>query len=188
MPPSADDAPPTAGSEPADENTKRSSEDQAADGVDASATKKAKLDDAAQVDEAKLAETHAFGKLILFGEHFVVYKVPAYVGAVAAYTDCSMEVEELTEGDAAKPELEIVDNRPAVPNYKVKKFDEAKEAITQLRHARAPEVHQQNAREHETRCRGKDEPGDRFVEPSEDTVVKRDDRSDGGSHRRGPWS
>jgi mevalonate kinase len=40
-----------------------------------------------------------------------------------------MEVEEKSEGDAAEPELEIVDNRPAVPNYKVKKFDEAKEAI-----------------------------------------------------------
>ena len=29
-----------------------------------------------------VAETRAFGKLILFGEHFVVYKVPALVGAV----------------------------------------------------------------------------------------------------------
>lgn len=33
-----------------------------------------------------------FGKLILFGEHFVVYKVPALVGAVAAYTDCQVRV------------------------------------------------------------------------------------------------
>jgi hypothetical protein len=27
--------------------------------------------------------TGAFGKLIIFGEHFVVYKVPALVGAVS---------------------------------------------------------------------------------------------------------
>ena len=37
------------------------------------------------IGERVLAETRAFGKLILFGEHFVVYKVPALVGAVAAW-------------------------------------------------------------------------------------------------------
>jgi mevalonate kinase len=128
MAPSADDAT-AAGSVPSDENITKRSADEQADNNEASAAKKTKVDDAAQVDEAKLAKTRAFGKLILFGEHFVVYKVPAYVGAVAAYTDCAMEVEEKSEGDAAEPELDIVDNRPAVPNYKVKKFDEAKEAI-----------------------------------------------------------
>jgi mevalonate kinase len=93
--------------------------------------------------ERLLAETRAFGKLILFGEHFVVYKVPAYVGAVAAYTDCAMEVLEDDddfngEGDADEktqncdnniPQFEIVDNRPAVPDYKIKKAEEAQEAI-----------------------------------------------------------
>ena len=33
-----------------------------------------------------------FGKLILFGEHFVVYKAPALVGAVSACTTCSVEL------------------------------------------------------------------------------------------------
>ena len=70
----------------------------------------------------KLAETRAFGKLILFGEHFVVYKAPALVGAVAAYTDCAME---FTDND----EVEIIDNRPAVPNYKTKKADEGRKAV-----------------------------------------------------------
>ncbi|KAG7364283.1 mevalonate kinase [Nitzschia inconspicua] len=130
MPPSADDA---AAATSNGEASKRPTSDDVAD-TEAGAAKKAKVGNDAIADsttaaEERLAETRAFGKLILFGEHFVVYKVPAYVGAVAAYTDCAMELEETTEGDAASPELEIVDNRPAVPDYKVKKFDEAKEAI-----------------------------------------------------------
>lgn len=74
------------------------------------------------IGERVLAETRAFGKLILFGEHFVVYKVPALVGAVAAYTDC--ECERLST-----PGLIVVDNRPAVPNYKVTKAEEADAAL-----------------------------------------------------------
>eukprot|EP00588_Corethron_pennatum_P013656 CAMPEP_0194268324 /NCGR_PEP_ID=MMETSP0169-20130528/2673_1 /TAXON_ID=218684 /ORGANISM="Corethron pennatum, Strain L29A3" /LENGTH=317 /DNA_ID=CAMNT_0039009519 /DNA_START=59 /DNA_END=1012 /DNA_ORIENTATION=+ len=70
----------------------------------------------------KLAKTRAYGKLILFGEHFVVYKVPALVGAVAAYTDCAMEFTD-------KPGVEIIDDRPAVPNYKIKKAEEGKQAV-----------------------------------------------------------
>ena len=52
-----------------------------------------------------------YGKLILFGEHFVVYKVPALVAAVSAYTDCECEF-------TGTPGLEVVDERPAVPGYK----------------------------------------------------------------------
>ena len=69
-----------------------------------------------------LKRTRAFGKLILFGEHFVVYKVPALVGAVSAYTDCEVEWK-------SEPGLEVVDNRPAVPGYKKDKAEEAMEAI-----------------------------------------------------------
>jgi len=69
-----------------------------------------------------VAETRAFGKLILFGEHFVVYKVPALVGAVAAYTDCAFSFTDA-------PGVELVDERPAVPNYKVQKKDEGDEAV-----------------------------------------------------------
>lgn len=67
-------------------------------------------------------KTRAFGKLILFGEHFVVYKVPALVGAVSAYTDCQLDYLD-------EPGLEVVDNRPAVPLYKEQKYDEGMEAI-----------------------------------------------------------
>eukprot|EP00566_Odontella_aurita_P018370 CAMPEP_0113529702 /NCGR_PEP_ID=MMETSP0015_2-20120614/2538_1 /TAXON_ID=2838 /ORGANISM="Odontella" /LENGTH=324 /DNA_ID=CAMNT_0000428357 /DNA_START=147 /DNA_END=1118 /DNA_ORIENTATION=+ /assembly_acc=CAM_ASM_000160 len=69
-----------------------------------------------------LSQTHAYGKLILFGEHFVVYKVPALVGAVSAFTDCDVQFLD-TSG------LEVVDDRPAVPHYKDKKKDEADKAI-----------------------------------------------------------
>jgi mevalonate kinase len=75
-----------------------------------------------RIGQSFLSRTRAFGKLILFGEHFVVYKVPALVGAVAAYTDCECEL-------TSEPGLEVVDNRPAVPGYKVEKKEEADEAI-----------------------------------------------------------
>jgi len=71
---------------------------------------------------SNISKTHAYGKLILFGEHFVVYKVPALVGAVAAYTDCDFQFTE-------SPGLEVIDNRPAVPNYKVTKKEEGDKAL-----------------------------------------------------------
>jgi hypothetical protein len=36
-----------------------------------------------RIGQRLLKKTRAYGKLILFGEHFVVYKVAALVGAVA---------------------------------------------------------------------------------------------------------
>lgn len=61
-----------------------------------------------------------YGKLILFGEHFVVYKAPALVGSVAANTTCVVEVSE-AEWSCG---LIVEDNRPAVPGYKVEKSEE----------------------------------------------------------------
>lgn len=69
-------------------------------------------------------QTRAYGKLILFGEHLVVYKAPAIVGAVSAYTDCKLE--HLSDLPTT---LEVIDNRPAVPNYKTEKKEEGDEAI-----------------------------------------------------------
>lgn len=84
--------------------------------------KRAKAEQAEGDASGVAASTHAFGKLILFGEHFVVYKAPAIVGAVASYTDCDFAYTE-------KPGVEIVDNRPAVPNYKVEKAAEGEQAV-----------------------------------------------------------
>lgn len=61
-----------------------------------------------------------YGKLILFGEHFVVYKAPALVGSVAAKTTCELEVSD-AEWSCG---LVVEDNRPAVPGYKVDKSEE----------------------------------------------------------------
>jgi len=67
------------------------------------------------------ASPHAgYGKLILFGEHFVVYKVPALVGAVAASTTCVVELSSAEWSTG----LIVEDNRPAVPGYKVEKAEE----------------------------------------------------------------
>ena len=64
-----------------------------------------------------------YGKVILFGEHFVVYQLPALAAALGSKTEC--RVEEIEEGIG----WEQIDNRPATPGYKEKKIDQHKEAI-----------------------------------------------------------
>ncbi len=56
-----------------------------------------------------------FGKTILFGEHFVVYGLPGIASAISDLTTAEVE-----EGE----KFELVDNRPAVEGYKVKKQEE----------------------------------------------------------------
>ena len=68
--------------------------------------------------------------MILFGEHFVVYKVPALVGAVSAYTDCKLElIEGGDDNKKTEKSFSIVDDRPAVPFYKEKKAAEGEHAV-----------------------------------------------------------
>ena len=63
-----------------------------------------------------------YGKTILFGEHFVVYGLPAIASALSSYTTADLEIEE---GKG----WEVVDNRSATPGYKEKKYDEAMQSI-----------------------------------------------------------
>ena len=63
-----------------------------------------------------------YGKTIIFGEHFVVYGVPALASAIGDSTTCIVESED-GEG------YELNDDRPEVAGYKEKKFDEQNTSI-----------------------------------------------------------
>lgn len=63
-----------------------------------------------------------FGKTILFGEHFVVYGLPAIASALEAYTTAEVEI---VEGNG----WIMNDQRSATPGYKEKKYDEALQSI-----------------------------------------------------------
>ena len=63
-----------------------------------------------------------FGKTILFGEHFVVYGLPALASAIGDSTSAEVQIKE---GSG----YELSDNRPEVPGYKEKKYEEQKISI-----------------------------------------------------------
>ncbi|MHA1931726.1 MAG: mevalonate kinase [Promethearchaeota archaeon] len=63
-----------------------------------------------------------YGKTILFGEHFVVYGMPAIASALASFTTATVQV---SEGYG----LTVDDQRPATIGYKEKKYDEAMQSI-----------------------------------------------------------
>ncbi|MCX6695102.1 MAG: mevalonate kinase [Candidatus Altiarchaeota archaeon] len=69
-----------------------------------------------------MGEGHGYGKTILFGEHFVVYGLPAIASALGSKTTC---IVEPIEGGS----YELIDERPATPGYKKEKFDEQKASI-----------------------------------------------------------
>ena len=67
-----------------------------------------------------VAKASAPGKLILFGEHFVVYGLPAIAAAVEGRT-----LAEVTKAD----KYSLVDNRPETPGYKKEKRGQQQESI-----------------------------------------------------------
>ncbi len=66
------------------------------------------------------SEGFGYGKVILFGEHFVVHGVPAIAAALGKKTTAKVE-------DSGR--FEVVDNRPETPGYKEGKKEQADEAI-----------------------------------------------------------
>lgn len=71
----------------------------------------------------RTCEKHiGFGKVILFGEHFVVFGAEALVAGVSEYTSCAIEVVRNVPG------VQLIDNRPAVPGYIKSKREEQKKA------------------------------------------------------------
>ncbi len=67
-----------------------------------------------------MAEGYGFGKVILFGEHFVVYGLPAIASAIGDKTIAKISKAE---------KFELVDNRPATDGYKVTKKDEMERSM-----------------------------------------------------------
>jgi len=65
------------------------------------------------------------GKTILFGEHFVVYGLPALAAGIASETQAII-TRVRSFG------WKLVDNRPAMPGYKEKKYDEQKASIDNM--------------------------------------------------------
>ncbi|MFW9990543.1 MAG: mevalonate kinase [Candidatus Odinarchaeota archaeon] len=66
-----------------------------------------------------------FGKTILFGEHFVVYGLPAIASAIG-----SVSTAEVTRVDQKGWHLQ--DDRPETPGYKIKKADEQSDSIDRI--------------------------------------------------------
>jgi len=62
-----------------------------------------------------------YGKVILFGEHFAVYDIPAIAGPVGKTTTAVVE-------ESTTPGIEVVDNRKASSGYKEKYAEIQKEA------------------------------------------------------------
>jgi mevalonate kinase len=65
------------------------------------------------------------GKTILFGEHFVVYGLPALAAGISAETTATL-TRVRSFGHT------LVDNRPAMPGYKEKKADEQKASLKNI--------------------------------------------------------
>jgi mevalonate kinase len=66
-----------------------------------------------------------FGKTILFGEHFVVYGLPAIASALGNFTTADIKI---VEGSG----WSVNDQRPETPGYKEMKYNESIQSITNV--------------------------------------------------------
>jgi len=72
--------------------------------------------------------SYGYGKVILFGEHFVVHGLPGIAGGI---TNTTTGVAERSE----KPGLHVIDNRPEVPGYKKSKHEEFLQSVENIKKA-----------------------------------------------------
>ncbi|MEW6222036.1 MAG: mevalonate kinase [Candidatus Hadarchaeota archaeon] len=72
-----------------------------------------------------MGEGRGFGKVILFGEHFVVYSVPSIVSAIEKATTATV-----TRGDGTGWTLD--DRRPETLGYKREKLEQQKDSIERV--------------------------------------------------------
>ena len=70
-----------------------------------------------------MSEGEGYGKLILFGEHFVVHGIP---GIVAGINDKT--VAKVEESD----QYELIDNREEIPGYKKDKLEMQTESMKHI--------------------------------------------------------
>jgi len=77
------------------------------------------------LEKITMGKGSGFGKTILFGEHFVVYGLPAMASAIG---DSTLAEVKITGGS----DYELFDNRPEVPGYKEQKYEEQKVSIKNI--------------------------------------------------------
>ena len=70
-----------------------------------------------------MSKASAPGKLILFGEHFVVYGLPAIATAIESRTIAEVQ---------RAPKYSLVDNRPETPGYKKKKYEQQIDSVQRI--------------------------------------------------------
>lgn len=64
------------------------------------------------MSKKQIGHGHGYGKTILFGEHFVVYGLPAIVAALGGKTEATVQRLESSEKT-----FELIDNRPKYPHF-----------------------------------------------------------------------
>lgn len=71
---------------------------------------------------------YGYGKVILFGEHFVVHNLPGIAGGITNKTAGEAKASD-------KPGLYVIDDRPEVPGYKKSKHEEFLQSVENIRNA-----------------------------------------------------
>lgn len=73
----------------------------------------------------KIGKGHGYGKIILFNEHFVVYGIPAIVGAISKKTIAVVEKSKTRK-------FELLDERLETPGYKLEKLEHQKDSLERI--------------------------------------------------------